>query len=166
MGFLKKKWQKLLSKRKSKVNVVSIMRLVLIVKLGHNSIPNSVWVFVPSPFSISSHSATVHTPMLVRVGSVKHSSCNRAMPMLLPFSISHIFLPKQCHISYSNNSSIVWLLCSPASQFVIGIWNWTFLFQKMRSGLKDIGKDCMYCTYCCWGPWWVIFLRAMTAAIR
>ena len=42
MGFLKKKWQKLLSKRKSKVNVVSIMRLVLIVKLGHNSIPNSV----------------------------------------------------------------------------------------------------------------------------
>ena len=42
MGFLKKKWQKLLSKRKSKVNVVSIMSLVLIVKLGHNSIPNSV----------------------------------------------------------------------------------------------------------------------------
>ena len=33
MGFLKKKWLKLLSKRKSKVNV-SIMRLMLIVKLG------------------------------------------------------------------------------------------------------------------------------------
>ena len=33
MGFLKKKWLRLLSKRKSKVNV-SIMRLMLIVKLG------------------------------------------------------------------------------------------------------------------------------------
>ena len=33
MGFLKKKWLKLLSKRKSKVND-SIMRLMLIVKLG------------------------------------------------------------------------------------------------------------------------------------
>ena len=42
MGFLKKKWLKLLSKRKSKVNVVSIMSLVLIVQFGHNSIPNSV----------------------------------------------------------------------------------------------------------------------------
>ena len=59
MGFLKKKWLKLLSKRKSKVNVVSIMSLVLIVQLGHNSIPNT------SPFSISSHFATVHTPLLV-----------------------------------------------------------------------------------------------------
>ena len=77
MGFLKKKWQKLLSKRKSKVNVVSIMSLVLIVKLGHNSIPNSVLVFVPSPFPTSSHFATVQTPLLVMVGSVEHSSGSR-----------------------------------------------------------------------------------------
>ena len=82
MGFLKKKWLKLLSKRKSKVNVVSIMSLVLIVQFGHNSVLNSVRVFTLFPFSISSHFATVHTPVLVMVGSVEHSSCSRAMSKL------------------------------------------------------------------------------------
>ena len=92
MGFLKKKWLKLISKRKTKVNVVSIMSLMLIVQLGHNSIPNSVPVFVPSPFPTSSHFATVQTPLLVMVGSVEHSSGSREQwpSMLLPFSISHI----------------------------------------------------------------------------
>ena len=84
MGFLKKKWLKLISKRKSKVNVVSIMSFMLIVQLGHNSILNSVLVFVPSPFSISSHLATVHNPLLVMVGSVEHSSGRRAMAIHTP----------------------------------------------------------------------------------
>ena len=73
MGFLKKKWLKLLSKRKSKVNVVSIMSLMLIVQLGHNSIPNSVLVFVPSPFPTSSHFATVHKYSLVGHGRVSRT---------------------------------------------------------------------------------------------
>ena len=68
MGFLKKKWLRLLSKRKSKVNV-SIMRLMLIVKLGsqeYSKFRSSIRSLYFLPFRHRSFSQVIVTAHLSR----------------------------------------------------------------------------------------------------
>ena len=83
MGFLKKKWLKLLSKRKSKVNV-SIMRLMLIVKLGsqeYSKFRSSIRSLYFLPFRHRSFSQVSH-------GTLERSNTDHTRVgegVLLPF---------------------------------------------------------------------------------